>query len=156
MFSQILRAFAILAGIIVVLILGAHVIAHPAVGSSDPASFLNQPLYVVQRLDALVLPAAMHVNRMLTAVPGYSWLLSHATASYPDMLQKYPAVFLLLLVNVADLLWTLLTFKVRVRVHFDAASAIKTRTPETGKHANRQPGQPLLGASKDTQRLSKK
>lgn len=156
MFSQILRAFAILAGVIVVLILGAHVIAHPVVGGGDTASILNQPLYAVQRLDALALPTAVRANQLLTAVPGYSWLAAHVTAGHSDVLQRFPTVFLLLLVCLVDLIWSLASFKVRVRVHFDAASAIKTRSPEAGKHAIRQPGQPFSGASKGTQRISKK
>jgi hypothetical protein len=155
-FSQIFRAFAILAGVIVVLILGAHILAQPSVGSSDPASILNQPLYAVLRLDTLVLPAMERVNQLLTTIPGYSWLLTHVTAGHPDVLQRFPSVFLLLLVCAVDLLWTLLSFKVRVRVNFDAASAIKTRSPEAGKHAVRQPGQPLSKSAKDTQLPPKK
>lgn len=156
MFSKILRALAILAGFIVVLILGAHILAHPSVGGSDPASLLNQPLYAVQRIDTSVLPAALRVSELLTVVPGYSWLLSHATTAHPGVLQQYPSVFLLLLVNVIDLLWSLTTFKVRVRVRLDAASAIKTRSTENRKHTLRQPGQSVHNSAKDSRELPKK
>jgi hypothetical protein len=155
-FSKILRALAVLASIMIVLIVGAHLLARPAGGNSTLVSILNQPLYAVQRLDALVQPAAVQANDLLSAIPGYSWLLSHASASHADVLQRFSTAFLMLLVCLTDAIWTLVSCTFRIRVRFDAASTIKTRTSEAGKHAIRQPGQSLSRAPKVTPRFPKK